>query len=138
MLGGWFVLAAAVALLQASERGGPEFGAVAMGLGVLVVLGAIGVIGVAVHGLREIQGLPETAQRMPVLWAALRVSLSVVVPVGAAVFASTASAGAGWILGLAFAALGAALCIAAALATHVEYLCGARVWRAQARFYFAR
>ena len=41
-------------------------------------------------------------------------------------------------LGGAYAVLGGAICIAAVLATHVEYLCGARVWRCNSRFYFAR
>ena len=41
-------------------------------------------------------------------------------------------------LGVAYALLGGAICTAAVLATHVEYLCGARVWRCHSRFYFAR
>ena len=38
----------------------------------------------------------------------------------------------------AYTVLGGAICTAAVLATHVEYLCGARVWRCNSRFYFAR
>lgn len=65
-------------------------------------------------------------------------SLSSVVPVGTVLYVATNSAYAAWILGLTYVALGLAWSTVAVLATHVEYLCGARVWRSNHRFYFAR
>lgn len=139
ILGGWYVLAGIVALAQVAGRGRPELGAPAMVLGVLVIVGSIGVIGMAVQRLRGIEGLlPETAQRRSPAWVAARASLSAVLPFAMALVASTASHEAGWALGVAFAVLGGSICTAAVLATHVEHLCGARVWRASTRFYFAR
>jgi hypothetical protein len=139
ILGGWYVLAGVVALAQVAGRGGPEFGVLAAILGVLVIAGSITVIGMAVHRLREIEGLlPETAQRVSRLWVAARVSLAAVLPVATAIVVATASHDAGWILGLACAALGASIWTAAVITTHVEHLGGARVWRANTRFYFAR
>jgi hypothetical protein len=138
MLGGWYIAAGLAALAQAADHGRPEFGPLTAVLGALVIAGSLGVIAVAVHRLREIEGLPETAQRVSWLSVAARVSLTSMLPVATAIMVSTASADAGWILGCACAVLGAALCIAAVLATHVEYLCGARVWRSSHRFYFAR
>ena len=76
-------------------------------LGVSIVAAAISVIGLAVHRLNGIEGLPETAKR--VSW-----------------------------LAVAYAVLGGAICATALLASHVEHLCGARVWRSRHRFYFAR
>ena len=138
-LGGWYVLAGIAALAHVAGRGGPEFGVLAAVLGVLVIGSSIWVIGMAVHRLRGIEGLlPETAQRVPRLRVAARVSLSAVLPVATAIVAATASHSAGWMFGLAYAVLGGSICIAAVLATHVEHLCGARVWRANTRFYFAR
>ena len=73
------------------------------------------------------------------LWVAARVSLSAVLPVGGGgLRLDEPPASAGQTLGGAYAVLGGAICIAAVLATHVEYLCGARVWRCNSRFYFAR
>jgi hypothetical protein len=139
MLGGWYLVAGIVALAQVAGRGGPEFGVPAAVLGVLVISGSIAVIALAVHRLREIEGLlQETAQRLSGLWVAARVSLLSALPVGTVIVVATASPGAGWILGLACAVLGVALCTAAALAVHVEHLAGARVFRASDRFYFAR
>jgi hypothetical protein len=96
------------------------------------------VIVMAVRGLRDIEGLPETAKRRSWLFVAARVSLSSLLPIGTVVLLSTLSTAAGWGLGLAYVVLGAAVCAIAALAGHVEHLCGARVWRANNRFYFAR
>jgi hypothetical protein len=138
MLGGWYVVAGIVALAQAAGHGRPELGLLSAVLGVLVIASSIWVIAMAVLGLRGIEGLPATAQRVSWLSVAARVSLSSVLPVATVIFVSTASAGAGWILGLAYVVLGGAICTAAVLATHVEHLCGARVWRSNHRFYFAR
>lgn len=139
LLGGWYVLAGIVALALVAGEGGPEFGVLAAVLGVLVLAGAVWVIGTAVQRLRGIEGLlPETAQRVSGLWVAARVSLSSVLPVAAVLAVSTVSHEAGWALGLAYTVLGGAICTAAVLATHVEHLCGARVWRSSGRFYFAR
>ena len=138
MLGGCYLVTGLVALAQAVGHGRPELGVLAAVLGVLVLAGASWVIGMAVHGLREIQGLPETAVRMSWPSVAVRVSLSSLLPIATVVALTTMAPGAGWIFGLAFAVLGAAICAAAVLASHVEYLCGARVWRSNLRFYFAR
>jgi hypothetical protein len=138
MLGGWYVVAGLAALLHAADNGVPEVGTLAAVLGALAGVGSVWVIGMAVHRLREIEGLPETAQRVSVLWVAARASLLAVLPVAAVVFVSMSSTSAGQTLGVAYAVLGGAICTAAVLATHVEYLCGARVWRCNSRFYFAR
>lgn len=138
MLGSCYLLTGIVALVQAAGHGRPELGALAAVLGVLVLAGAISVIAVAVHRLREIEGLPPTAQRVSWVFVVARVSLLSGLPIATVVALSITSAGSGWILGLVFAVLGGAICAAAALAVHVEYLCGARVWRSNRRFYFAR
>jgi hypothetical protein len=138
MLGGWYVAAGAVALAHAAGHGRPELGLPAAVLAVVVIGGAVWVIGLAVHRLRGIEGLPEAAQRVSGPSVAARVLLSSVLPVGTVIAVSTASAGAGGILGLAYAVLGAAICTAAVLTAHVEHLCGARVWRSNSRFYFGR
>jgi len=137
-MGGWYLLTGVVALAQAADRGRPAFGLFAAVLGALVIIAALWVIAMAVRGLRDIEGLPATARRRSWLSVATRVSLSSLLPVGTVVLLSTMSPGAGWVLGLAYLILGAAICAAALLASHVEHLCGARVWRASHRFYFAR
>ena len=138
MLGGWYVVAGAVALAHAAGHGRPQLGPPEALGAVAVLAGALWVIGLAVHRLRGIEGLPEAAERVSGRSVAARVLLSSVLPVGTVIAASTASAGAGGILGLAYAVLGGALCTAAVLTAHVEHLCGARVWRSSSRFYFAR
>ncbi len=137
-LGGWYLAAGLLTLLQAADRGVPEFGTLTVVLGAFVLAGSVGVIGMAVYRLREIESLPPTARRVSRPWVAARVSLSALLPVAAVVVVSMASVPAGQTLGGAYAVLGGAICIAAVLATHVEYLCGARVWRCNSRFYFAR
>jgi hypothetical protein len=138
MLGGWYAVAGIVALAQAAGHGRPEFGVPTAVLAVLVIGGSIWVVGMAVHRLRGIEGLPDAARRVSWLSVAAQAWLASALPVATVIVVSTASAGAGWILGLAYAVLGGALCTAAVLAAHVEHLCGARVWRSSTRFYFAR
>ena len=138
LLGGFSVAAGIFALARAANHGTPELGAFEVVLGGVILVCACWVIGTAVHGLREIQGLPETARRMSWPAVAARVSLSSILPVGTVVFLSVSAASAGWILGLGYVVLGGALCAVALLASRVEHLCGARVWRANNRFYFAR
>ena len=138
MMGSWYVVAGLVALAQAIGHRKPELGLPAVVLGALVVAASIALIGMAVYRLRGIEGLPATARRASWLAVAARASLASALPAATAVFLSVTSTDAGWILGLTFLVLGAALCTVAALATHVEHLCGARVWRADRRFYFAR
>jgi hypothetical protein len=91
-----------------------------------------------VHRLNAIEGLPDTAKRVSWLSVAGRVALSSVLPVATVVALSMTTTGGAWILGLAYAVLGGAICATALLASHVEHLCGARVWRSSHRFYFAR
>jgi hypothetical protein len=138
LMGGWYLLTGSVALAQAADRGRPPFGLLVAGLGALVIAVASWVIVMAVRGLRDIQGLPETAKRRSWLSVAAGVSLSSLLPIATVVLLSTLSTAAGWGLGLAYVVLGAAVCATAVLAGHVERLCGARVWRANNRFYFAR
>jgi hypothetical protein len=139
MLGGCSILAGLISLAQAADQGRPELGPLAAVLGVLVVGASLWVIGLAVHRLRGIEGLlPETARRVSPPAVAARVSLACAVPLATLALLASTHAGAGWILGSAFAVLGAAIWTAALLATHVEYLSGARVWRSDHRFYFAR
>jgi len=138
LLGSCYLVTGLAAVAEAAGRGKPELGALAAVIGVLVLGGAIWVIGMAVHGLREMQGLPETAKRVSWLSVAGRVLLSCALPVATVVMLSMMSVSASWILGLTCTVLGSAICATAALASHVESLCGARVWRSSNRFYFAR
>jgi hypothetical protein len=139
LLGSWHLVAGALALTQVVGRDAPDLGLPVAVLGALVVAIAACVIGVAIRQLNAIDGmLPEKVQRVSLVWVATRVSLAGVIPVGGAILAANASPAAGWILGLAYIVLGVAICAAAVLATHVEHLCGARVWRSNLHFYFAR
>lgn len=138
-LGGWCLAAGVLTLARVAGRGVPEFGLPAAVLGALVLACSIYVIGMSVRRLNAIEGLlPETVQRVSWPWVATRASLAVLVPIGTVAFLATSSDDAAWTLGLAYAVLGGAICAAAVLATHVEHLCGARVWRSDNRFYFAR
>jgi hypothetical protein len=136
--GSWYMATGLVALGHAAGHGAPDFGALAAVLGVLVGVTVIYVIGLAVYRLREIEGLPETARRLSWPSIAARVALSSGAPVGLIFLLSSASSDAGWLFGLTYAVLGAAIWAIAVLAGHVEHLCGARVWRSNHRFYFAR
>ena len=137
LLGGSYLVTGIAALAYAAAHGHLEFGLTVAITGVLVVACAIVVIGLAVHRLNGIEGLPETAKRGSWLSVTARVVLSSVLPVATVVMLSMTSTG-GWILGLVYAVLGGAICATALLASHVEHLCGARVWRSNNRFYFAR
>jgi hypothetical protein len=138
LLGGSYLATGLVALAQAAGDGRPEVDVMIAGFGVLVVVAAIWVIGLAVHRLNAIEGLPDTARRVSWLSVAARVALSSVLPVATVVALSMTTTGGAWILGVTYAVLGGAICATALLAGHVEHLCGARVWRARHRFYFAR
>ena len=135
LLGALYLVAGIVAV---SHDGVPAFGRLAAVLGVLVTGGVIWLIAMAFYRLREIEGLPETAKRVSWPAVAARVSLASVPQVATLVLLSTTSPGGAWLLGLAYAVIGGALFATAVLASHVEHLCGARVWRSSNRFYFAR
>ena len=138
LLGGSYLATGIVALAQAVGHGRPDFDVMIAALGVLVIAAAIWVIGLAVHRLNGIEGLPDTAKRVSWLAVAARVALSSVLPVATVVALSMTTTAAGWILGVTYTVLGGAICATALLASHVEHLCGARVWRSSHRFYFAR
>src|SRR3954469_11659654 len=85
LLGGSYLATGLVALAHSAGRGRPEVDVMIAALGVLVVAAAIWVIGLAVHRLNGIEGLPETARRVSWLSVAARVALSSVLPVATVV-----------------------------------------------------